>query len=119
MPESQSTVSFDEARSTLRELSASPYDDGTVMMDVVMALEVFMRAIKDHPEVPNSDLLRLLEPGGLIAEFGARCLYLRTGRDDLGWQPAGANGLEFVTDRADWAAYLEKLEAEQVGAQNP
>jgi hypothetical protein len=83
-------------------------------MDVMMALEVYMGAIGDHPEVPDSELLRLLDPGGVIAEFGARCLYLRTGRDNLGWQPAGANGLKFITDKSEWAAYLKHQEAEQV-----
>lgn len=112
MPHNQSTLSFEEARSTLKALSDNPYEDGMELMDVMMALELYTRSICDHPEVPSSELLQLLDPGGVIAEFGARCLYLRTGRDDLGWQPAGANGLEFITDRADWAAYLKQQEAE-------
>lgn len=91
MSSDQPTVSFGEARSTLSSLSDNPYEDGTELIDVMMALEVYMRAISDHPEVPDAELLRLLDPGGVIAEFGARCLHLRTGRDGLEWQPAGAN----------------------------
>ena len=114
----QQFISFDEARRTLKSLSDNPYEDGTELMDVMMALDVYMRAIRDHQEVPDSELLRLLDPGGVIAEFGARCLYLRTGRDGLGWKPAETNGLQFITDKSDWAAYLKHQEAEQAASIN-
>lgn len=57
-------------------------------------------------EIGFMDMLRCLDYGGTIAEVGARCLYVRTGRDGLGWKPAGANGQPYVTDRADWELYL-------------
>jgi hypothetical protein len=108
--QNQPTLSFEKARSVLSALSDKPYEDGTELIDVIMSLELYTRSICDHPEVPSSELLQLLDVGGVIAEFGARCLYLRTGRDELGWQPAGANGAGFLTDRADWAAYLQRQE---------
>ena len=115
MPRNESTLSFEEARRTLAGVTETAYEDGTELGDVMMALELYTTAICDHPEVPNSELLQLLDPGGVIAEFGARCLYLRTGRDELGWQPAGANGLDVIIDRSDWTAYLKQREAEQDG----
>src|SRR4051812_38757496 len=52
------------------------------------------------------DMLRCLDYGGTIASMGARCLYVRTGRDGLGWR--SADGLPFVMDRADWENYLRE-----------
>ena len=43
-----------------------------------------------------------------IAEAGARCLYVRTGRDALGWGSAGSNGLPFILDRQNWEGYLRE-----------
>jgi hypothetical protein len=43
-----------------------------------------------------------------IATVGARCLYVRTGRDGLGWSPGGSNGLPYIIDRADWEVYLHE-----------
>lgn len=76
-------------------------------MSTMIALETFTLWICDHPEVPDLELLRLLDHGGVIAEFSARCLYLRTGRDDLGWKSAGSNGKDFIIDRADWENHLQ------------
>ena len=56
-------------------------------------------------QITFDDMLRCLDYGGTIAEMGARCLYVRTGRDGLGWTPAG---LSFVVDRADWEQYLRQ-----------
>jgi hypothetical protein len=58
--------------------------------------------------VTFADMLRCLDYGGVIAEVGARCLYLRTGRDGLGRAPAGSNNLPFIVDRADWEKYLKE-----------
>ncbi len=58
--------------------------------------------------VTVQDMLRCLDFGGMVAEYGARCLYIRTGRDGLGWSPAESNGLPFVVDRADWERYLHE-----------
>jgi len=55
-----------------------------------------------------ADMLRCLDYGGTIAEMGARCLYVRTGRDGLGHADAGSNGLPYVVDRADWESYLRQ-----------
>jgi hypothetical protein len=98
---------FADARVTLSSLRGrSPYDDGTDIMQVVEALDLFTREINSHPEVPAEELLHLLDFGGLIAEFAARCLYLRTRRDNLLWRPAGSDGIRFIIERADWEAYL-------------
>lgn len=75
-------------------------------MEVVESLDLFTREINAHPEVPAEELLHLLDFGGVIAEFAARCLYLRTGRDDLHWRPAGSDGIRFTIDRADWETFL-------------
>jgi hypothetical protein len=72
----------------------------------VIAAHVLMEACEDEAQVSLEDMLRCLDHGGSIATVGARCLYVRTGRDDLGWRPAGSNGLPYVMDRADWEAYL-------------
>ena len=98
---------FEEARVILSSLRGrSPYDDGTDIMQVVEALDLFTREINSHPEFPSEELLHLLDFGGLIAEFAARCLYLRTRRDNLLWRTAGSDGLRFIIERADWEAYL-------------
>jgi hypothetical protein len=58
--------------------------------------------------VKFADMLRCLDYGGVIAEAGARCLYLRTGRDRTGQTPAGSNQMPFIIDRTDWESYLRK-----------
>jgi hypothetical protein len=58
---------------------------------------------RETGEVTISDAFRCLEYNGAIATFGARCLYVLTGRDGLGW-----NSGPFVWDRADWESYLQK-----------
>jgi hypothetical protein len=60
----------------------------------------------DEPEVTIEDMLRCLDFGGTIATVDARCLYVRTGRDGLGWW--GINANLFVVDRANWEAYLRQ-----------
>lgn len=84
----------------LASLQGDAYNCGIDMMTLVMALEVFAEEIRGHPEVPNSELLRLLTWRGLIAEWGARALYNRTGRGDL------AAGLPFIVEKLDWERYL-------------
>lgn len=54
-------------------------------------------------EVTISDAFRCVEYGGAVATAGARCLYVLTGRDGLGW-----NAGPFIWDRADWESYLQK-----------
>ena len=54
------------------------------------------------------DMFRCLDFGGMVAEYGARCLYIRTGRDGVGWSRAESKGLPFIVDRADWESYLHE-----------
>src|SRR6185369_4323284 len=72
----------------------------------VLAAAALREACEHDMQVTFADMLRCLDYGGTIAEFGARCLYLRTGRDGLGYSDAGSNGLPFIVDRADWETYL-------------
>jgi hypothetical protein len=65
-------------------------------------------SVVGQSEVTVQDMLRCLDFGDMVAEYGARCLYIRTGRDGLGWSPAESNGLPFIVDRADWERYLHE-----------
>ena len=76
-------------------------------------LKMFAAAtLMDHCEhdtrITFDDMLRCLDYGGTIASMGARCLYVRTGRDGLGWTSASGWPLPFVVDRADWERYLRE-----------
>lgn len=73
-----------------------------------MAAAVLMEECEHDLQITFSDMLRCLDYGGTIAEMGARCLYVRTGRDGLGWSNAGSNGLPFIVDRRDWESYLHE-----------
>ena len=70
----------------------------------MFAAATLMDYCEDDLQITLDDMLRCLDYGGTIAEFGARCLYVRTGRDGLGWEP----GDPFVVDRADWERYLRE-----------
>src|SRR6266700_2472041 len=72
----------------------------------VFAAATLMEGCEDVSEITFEDMLRCLDYGGTIAEMGARCLYVRTGRDGLGWRDAGSNGLPYIVSRTDWEAYL-------------
>jgi hypothetical protein len=76
--------------------------------DKAMAAAILMEECERDRQITFADMLRCLEYGGFIAEAGARCLYIRTGRDGLGWSSAGSNGLPFVVDRDDWESYLHE-----------
>lgn len=69
----------------------------------VIAAHTLMEACEHDRDVTTDDMLRCLDYGGTIATVGARCLYVRTRRDGLGWKPGGA---DYVVDRADWERYL-------------
>jgi hypothetical protein len=73
-----------------------------------MAAAILMEECERDPQITFGDMLRCLDYGGTIAEMGARCLYVRTGRDGLGWGHAGSNGLPFVVERHDWESYLHE-----------
>ena len=74
----------------------------------VFAAAVLMEACEHDPQITFRDMLRCLDYGGVIAEMGARCLYVRTGRDNLRWRSAYENGLAFIVDRSNWEAYLRE-----------
>lgn len=73
--------------------------------DKVIAAHTLMEACEQDPEVTIDDMLRCLDYGGAIATVGARCLYVRTGRNGLGWQVECDN---YIVDRADWESYLRE-----------
>lgn len=70
------------------------------------AAATLMESCERDMQISFADMLRCLDYGGTIAEMGARCLYVRTGRDGLGWAHAGSNGRPFIVDRGDWETYL-------------
>jgi hypothetical protein len=93
---------------TVAEAKRILHDSGLVhTAATVFAAHTLMEACEHDPEVTIADMLRCLDYRGTIAEVGARCLYVRTGRDGLGRASAGSNGLPFVVDRADWEKYLQ------------
>jgi hypothetical protein len=74
---------------------------------LIMAASVIMGHCEHDDSITIADMLRLLDfPDSVAGEMGARALDLRTGRDNFGWQAGGANGLPFITDKADWITYL-------------
>jgi hypothetical protein len=74
----------------------------------VIAAHTLMEACERDPEVTFEDMLRCLDYRGTIATVGARCLYVRTGRDGHGWTPGAPDGKMYVTDRTDWESYLHE-----------
>ncbi len=76
--------------------------------DKVLAAASLMESCASDSRVTFDDMLRCLDYGGSIAAMGARCLYVRTGRDGLGWASAGSNDLPFIKDRTDWENYLHE-----------
>lgn len=77
------------------------------LWEIARACSVLTDACEDPEKLNLAEMLRCLDYPGLIAETGARFLYVRTGRDDLGWRAAGANGQPFRTSKADWLKYLQ------------
>jgi hypothetical protein len=92
-------MSVSEAKQNLKE--GHPPDHHTTL--IISAHKLLDCC--DDPEVTIEDMLRCLNYGGTIATVGARCLYVRTGRDGLGWD---VGGNAFVVDRADWESYLRE-----------
>ncbi len=61
-----------------------------------------MENCEDDQTITVEDGLECPDRGGVVAEMGARILYLLTGRDGLGWHHAGYNELPFHTDKQNW-----------------
>lgn len=79
-----------------------------------MASYTLVEACEHDLSITIEDMLRCLDYGGVIAENGARCLYVRTGRDGLGWKSAGSNDLPYVVKRADWEAFLREYKRKEI-----
>jgi hypothetical protein len=102
MKSSTSRPRIEEAR---RLLFASSAHDA-LSFELMTAADVLMRACEDPEKVSFGDMLRCLEIPGVVSEMDARSLYVRTGRDGVGWKPATAGGLPFSTSKEDWMRYL-------------
>jgi hypothetical protein len=74
----------------------------------VLAAATLMEFCEHDLRITLGDMLRCLDYGGTIASMGARCLYVRTGREGLGWKTASGCGFPFVMDRVDWEMYLHE-----------
>lgn len=74
--------------------------------EICFSAATLMHHCEDE-QVTIGDMLRCLGIPGVVSEFGARCLYVRTGRDSLGWETA--IGREFVTSRENWEEYLDSI----------
>jgi len=72
--------------------------------DKAMAAGTLLEYYTHDPQFTFADMLRCLDYGGYIAEAGARCLYVRTGREECD---------SFVVERADWERYLREHFATQ------
>jgi hypothetical protein len=76
-------------------------------LELILAAGAIMEQCEHDDSITVSDMLRLLDfPDSVAGEMGARALYLRTGRDNLGWRCAGENGLPFITEKQNWIEYL-------------
>jgi hypothetical protein len=74
--------------------------------DLVVAAFTLLEGLRFGETATVDDGLALLEHPGVIAEVGARILYVLTGRDGLGWGIGDKRGLSFCVDKSDWLAYL-------------
>jgi hypothetical protein len=83
-----------------------------------LAAATLMECCEHDLHITLDDMLRCLDYGGGIASMGARCLYVRTGRDGLGWKTASGCGFPFVMDRADWEMYLREQHLHSVAEQS-
>ena len=75
-------------------------------LQLLVAANTLMENCESDPTITVNDGLACLEHGGLIADMGARILYVLTGRDDLGWHGAGYNNLPFHVEKQNWLDYL-------------
>jgi hypothetical protein len=96
------TPTIEEARALL--FASDPKERWT--MELLAAANAIIRACENPEKVSFDDMLRCLDFPGVTAEIGARCLYVRTGRDGVGWKPAPTDGVPFSTSKEDWLGYL-------------
>jgi len=75
-------------------------------IELVMAANTLMENCERDPTITVDDGIACLDHGGVVAEMGARVLYVLTKRDDLGWHGAGYNDLPFHVDKQNWLDYL-------------
>ncbi len=89
---------YTEAHLTVEEAQRKIHDpEITHSGDKVFAAATLMEACERRDmEVTFADMLRCLDYGGTIAEMGWRCLYVRTGRENM------------PIDRAVWESYLRE-----------
>ena len=95
-------ITIEEAQGIIRE------GDLTQSAKKVIAAHTLMETCEHDMQVTLQDMLRCLDYGGSIAAVGARCLYVRTGRDGIGWRYDDSGITSFVIDRADWEEYLRE-----------
>jgi len=97
-----------EDRPSIPDCKALIHRDGDSVIDcdLVVAAFTLMESLETDATINVDDGLALLDYPGIIAQVGARILYVRTGRDGLGWGMAGENGLPFCVDKSDSLAYL-------------
>ena len=77
-------------------------------LELIEAAFTLMDNLREGQSVTEDDGLSLLEYPGVIAEVGARILYVLTGRDDLGWNNARSNGLPYCVNKTEWLEYLNR-----------
>ena len=96
------SLSIGEARTILR------HGDSAGQLALIQAANCIMEHCEDDGAVTIEDMLRCLDfPETVTSEMGARSLYVRTGRDGLGWNVPDRFE-DFSTDKADWLAYLKE-----------
>lgn len=78
---------------------------------LVAAAATLMEHCEKDSEVSVDDGLQCLDQGGVVAEIGARILYVLTGRDGYGWHAAGYNNLPFHIDKQNWLKFLAEHHA--------
>ena len=79
--------------------------------EIVMAAATLMNCCENDDRIKIGDMLALLDFPGAVREFGARCLFVRTGRNNVGWTTKfGPEG--FIVEKSNW---IEWLRANDIG----
>jgi hypothetical protein len=97
-------LSVAEALAVIRQ-GSWPHGNSLTLSDAAYTV---MKMCEHDDSITVSDMLRLLDhPDSISGEMGARALYVRTGRDNLGWKTPD-NIEAFVTDKLDWIKWLSE-----------